>query len=75
MAQRCSRTGKQSYFSKLDADLAITRVAQRNTRHRKRAYREEPMRSYRCEFCGCWHLSSQRKRSETGEGIESPQTR
>jgi hypothetical protein len=60
MARRiCSRTGKQRFPTQMEADLAVASIHSTNAHHRHRKYRDEPQRSYRCEFCGDWHFTSQ----------------
>lgn len=56
--RKCSKSGKDRYPSKIEADLAIANVKKNVTFHRKQKYREEPTRSYRCGFCGGWHMTS-----------------
>lgn len=66
MARRkCSTTGKDRFPSKLEAELAIADIQRRNKSNRRRKFREEPSRSYRCEFCGTYHLTSQSKNEES----------
>lgn len=45
----CTRTGKAS-FGTYGAALTAAVAAAHGRRH--------PLRAYRCEFCGCFHLSS-----------------
>jgi hypothetical protein len=60
MARRkCSTTGKDRFPNKLECDLAIVDIHRSNSHNRHRKYRDEPTRSYRCEFCGGWHMTSQ----------------
>lgn len=62
MARRkCSRTGKPMFPNELEANLALADIQRSNAHHRRRKYREEPVRSYPCEFCHQWHLTSQDK--------------
>ena len=60
--KKCERTGKEQFRTKLDAELKRSSLSQRAHKHRKNRFREEATRSYRCEFCGKWHLTSQAKR-------------
>lgn len=57
--QKCTRGSKDRYPSKLECDLAIADIQRSNNHHRRRKYRDEPVRSYQCEFCGGWHMTSQ----------------
>lgn len=64
MARRkCLRTGKPMFPNKLEADLAIADTQRSNSHHRRRKFRDEPTRSYECEFCHSWHLTSQAERT------------
>ena len=56
---KCNRTQKDKFPSRLEADLAIADIQRSNNHNRHRKYREEPQRSYNCEFCGSWHMTSQ----------------
>lgn len=56
--KRCSRTGKVMFRSKLQADIALARL---------RWLDAGQVRTYRCEFCNCWHLTSQPKKGEPND--------
>lgn len=58
MNRKCASTGKSKYASKLEAELAKADIHSVNTQNRRRKFREEPSRSYRCGVCGGWHLTS-----------------
>lgn len=63
MTRHCTAADKKSYPSELEANLQMATIAfMQNSKHAKRGFREEPCRSYRCEFCHEWHLTSQPKR-------------
>lgn len=52
---------KRRYRTELDALLALSRTeaaARRHRRHARAATRGE-VRSYRCDLCKAWHLTSQ----------------
>lgn len=60
----CQRSKKQSFPTRLDADIERARIIANNeSKHRKRSLKDVPTRSYQCEFCGKWHLTSQPKKS------------
>lgn len=61
---KCSQTDKRKFRTKLDADLDILRIQNNFRRHRRQSQdiRPEPIRSYRCEFCGAWHQTGQKER-------------
>lgn len=61
---RCSTTGKTKYPNRLEADLAIADIGRAVAHHRKNKNRETPTRSYRCEFCRSWHMTSQDKNQQ-----------
>jgi hypothetical protein len=63
---KCSRANKPRFPNKLEADLVLASITLTNTRHRKGKYREAPTRSFPCEFCKGWHLTSQVR----GRGLE-----
>lgn len=63
MATKCDRTGKTKFKTELDANIMLSKIHSKNSRRRCRG-REEPTRSYQCEFCLKWHLTGQKK----GEG-------
>lgn len=65
---KCRRTGKTVYRTKLDAELVRAKIVRGYKTHRKNPRAEEPVRSYRCEFCAGWHHTSQAK--GRGSGIE-----
>ena len=52
-------TAKRTYKSKQKAEEELVKVSEEN--HRKVG---QVIRTYQCEFCGMWHLSSQEKRSK-----------
>lgn len=54
----CTATGKLRFPDKLEADLALADTQRSNTHHRRRKYREEPIRSYLCNACKGHHLTS-----------------
>lgn len=60
----CDKTGKRKYRTSVDAQLIMARIGVINKRKRKQRFSEEPIRAYRCEFCGQYHLTHQAK----GEG-------
>jgi hypothetical protein len=60
----CNRANKEMFPTQLDADLAISAIRGHNARRRKQRFRDEPKRSYQCEFCFHWHMTSQEKRSD-----------
>ncbi|VFA96622.1 hypothetical protein [Nocardia cyriacigeorgica] len=55
---RCA-SGKLTYFSFDDADLALTGIDRDNPRRREQ-------RVYLCPICRGWHLTSQELRSQAG---------
>lgn len=59
---KCKKADKDRFPTELDCNLAIAAIQGKNRRHRHRKYREEPCRSYECEFCGGWHMTSQPER-------------
>lgn len=61
--QVCKFSGKDRYPNKLECDLAIADIHRSNNHNRHRKFREEPTRSYQCEACKGWHMTSQPKRS------------
>ena len=46
---RC-RSGKAAYRDRVAALLALSRIP------------DGPTRAYRCQWCGAWHLTSQKRR-------------
>lgn len=69
MARRiCSYAQKAMFPNKLECDLAIMDIQSRARKHRKQKFREEPKRSYQCESCHQWHMTSQEKRSDETVG-------
>lgn len=62
---RCAATGKDRFPNKLEASLAIADIQRSNNYNRKRKFRDEPTRSYRCEFCGDHHMTSRAKNAES----------
>lgn len=65
----CSVTKKERFSDRLDAELALADIHRMNTHHRRRKYRDEPIRSYFCNCCRGWHLTSMTK-----DGYESRRT-
>lgn len=63
------KCAKAKYDSKLEAQLALADIHRSNTHHHRRKYREEPIRSYQCDKCKGWHLTSM-----TSEEYESRRT-
>lgn len=61
---KCLKTGKDRYPDKLECDLAIADIQRSNNHHRRRKYRDEPSRSYECNFCSSWHMTSQPEREQ-----------
>jgi hypothetical protein len=61
--KRCSTTSKKKFADELAAAAALGRI-------RSKAVlmldpdRKIPVRYYRCDFCGYFHLTSQEKREE-----------
>lgn len=62
MMDKCPITGKDKYDTQMDAEIVKSRIQGQVTGHRKMSYREEPSRTYQCEFCSGWHLTSQVER-------------
>lgn len=60
--KKCYKTGKQSFDTEMEANIHISTIRLNIVTHRKHRFREEPVRSYECEFCGKWHTTSQAKR-------------
>lgn len=56
--KKCNVAEKTSYSNAMEASIAISQIQATNTRHRKRKYREEPIRHYLCSYCGFYHLTS-----------------
>lgn len=52
--KRCERTGKKKHQSQ----AAAFNAALNNS-----AIFGDTMRAYECKHCGCWHLTTQEKRS------------
>lgn len=63
----CTTTGKVKFPNQLECDMAIADIQHRNSHHRRRKYREEPVRSYVCPHCKSWHMTSQEIRVDVGE--------
>jgi hypothetical protein len=63
--KKCRQTLKDRFSSELEANMTIADIHRSNSHNRHRRFREEPTRSYSCEFCGDWHITSQPKRSES----------
>ena len=59
--KKCKRTDKELYIDKVQAELALLRV--RSLPQTRRAY-SVPIRTYKCEFCGYYHLTSQELHNE-----------
>lgn len=62
----CPETGKVCYSQK-EANTVKNRFKRHVYKGNHRSYRMNtgangkiPVRSYRCEFCGSWHLTSQK---------------
>ena len=54
--KRCSKAGGSVIFnSRLEADIAIARIAGNMARHYRRRFREEPRHSYQCG--NHWHVT------------------
>lgn len=59
----CPVTNKRAYKDKLDADIAISQVQLKHKKHRTNTQLvDEPVRSYLCNHCAYWHMTSQEKR-------------
>lgn len=56
---RCHKTGKDRYRDRVEAELALADVVWNIRRSLV-----EPKRSYHCNFCNGYHLTSQDKRTE-----------
>lgn len=52
----CTASAKNRYASKGEADDDLARIRERSTRE------VVPVRSYRCDNCSFWHLTSQQQR-------------
>jgi hypothetical protein len=59
--RRCRASGKVKFARERVADACVQASRQRWERGRER--RPPLQRSYRCEFCGWWHVTSQPRRS------------
>ena len=58
----CRRTGKVSYRSRREAEVALElRNAEPNV---KRAYTNREIAVYKCPLCPRWHLTSQEQRGQ-----------
>jgi hypothetical protein len=56
---KCKKTGKTRYIDRIRADLVLENIQLRS----RREIRDEK-RSYRCSFCGGYHLTSQDRLTE-----------
>lgn len=63
----CGYAKKQKFPNKLECDLAIAKIRSNISRHRGAPQRDEPKRSYQCEACHKWHMTSQDKDSPDRE--------
>jgi hypothetical protein len=61
---KCSTTGKDRFPNEMESNLAIASLTLASKHHRRQKYRELPTRSYQCEFCHGWHMTSQAKNEE-----------
>lgn len=61
LSEPCPNTGKVKFVDEFAAD----RVVERSWRRHERGEEDRPplQRSYRCEFCDWWHVTSQPRRS------------
>lgn len=55
---KCPVSRKPRFPSQLECDLAIVNIERTNKVHRRQKFREEPCRSYKCEYCNGWHMTS-----------------
>ena len=54
----CTTSTKKRFPNRLEAELALADIHRSNSHHRHHRYREEPIRSFECDSCGGWHLTS-----------------
>lgn len=55
---KCLITGKDRYPNALECQLAIADIALYSKHHRHQRNRETPTRSYQCNHCGDYHMTS-----------------
>lgn len=68
MPTLCAKTRKRRYPNALEANLVVARIASKNKKNRRNSDRDEPIRSYQCEFCSGFHLTHQKKGEGRGLG-------
>lgn len=55
--ERC-RSGKKSFGSLIDAKIFLARMQLKGKNERHCGYHKAPVRAYRCNFCGKYHVTS-----------------
>lgn len=60
---KCAVTDKDRFPSRLEAQLALADIVSNSVHHRRQTNRELPDRTYLCEFCGSWHMTSKSRRT------------
>lgn len=53
----CNRS-KTRYRNKVEAEIALSGIHMSQAKHRRRKFRETPMRVYFCGGCKGWHFTS-----------------
>lgn len=54
----CDKTTYQSFF---EAEKALSGFKKGRSYHGRRVATKKPKRAYKCEVCGLYHLTSQKK--------------
>ena len=55
------RSGKKVFKTLTDANIFLARMQLKRKNERYCGYRKIPVRAYRCNYCGCYHVTSRAK--------------
>ena len=58
---RACRSGKRIFKNLMDANIFLAKMQLRGKSERRCGYHKVPIRAYRCNFCGCYHVTSSAK--------------
>lgn len=53
------KSGKRAFCSLVEAEIFLARISLKRKNERRYNYHKTPVRAYRCNLCGRYHVTSQ----------------
>lgn len=58
---KACKSGKRVFFTEIDANIFLTRMQLKSKNSCHMGYHKMPIRAYRCNYCGHYHVTSRAK--------------